>query len=108
MERGNLVIRVFHAWIKQGKEGEYERLVREQALPNLRSQPGLMNVHAGVIADRTPPEVVIVSVWKGVDAIKKFAGDQWQEPVISPGEAELVEKASVEHYQSIERPGDVM
>ncbi len=107
--KGNgVIIRVFRVRVKPGKQGQYERMVREQILPFLRSQPGLMNLHAGARAKDHPDEFMVVSVWKDLDSVRKLAGDDWQKPVSIPGEAELVERSEVEHFEGIEAPGDVM
>jgi len=42
---------------------------------------------------------VVVTVWRDLDSLKKFTGERWNEPVIHPNEAPLLEgKPKVEHY----------
>ncbi len=101
-------MRVFRAWVKPGKESAYERLVREQIVPQIRGQPGVLSIHAGKMVDHNPGEILVISVWKDLDSLKAFAGPDWQKPIAVPGEADLVDKTQLEHYEGIEAPGDVM
>jgi len=43
-------------------------------------------------------EFVYISVWKDVDSIRKFAGENWQQAVIDPSEDELLEETAISHY----------
>lgn len=93
-----MIIRVFRAHMKPGKRAAYERLCREHYLPLIREQPGYMTARIGEPCADAPLEFVLVSIWKDLPSLQAFAGEHWQEAYIVPGEADLLETASVEHF----------
>jgi transposase/quinol monooxygenase YgiN len=93
-----MIVRVLRARLKPGKRAAYERLVREHAIPVMRAAPGLAVLHVGQPLPHRPDEFVFVSVWTDLDSLKAFAGDTWEQVLILPGEADLVEEMSVQHY----------
>ena len=94
-----MIIRVYHALVHPGKEAEFERLVRMDAIPLMRRQPGLLALHVGQ-AWRGSPEFVMVSVWRDLDSLKAFTGDRWEEPVVLHKDADVLERTWVEHYRA--------
>jgi hypothetical protein len=55
---------------------------------------------------RDPPstEDVYVKVWEDVESIRAFAGERWQEAVITPDEEHLVKHTWIGHYQVLPTP----
>jgi quinol monooxygenase YgiN len=93
-----MIIRVFTARLKPGARAAFERLCREKSAPEMQAQPGFLAYHiAGGRADR-PDDFVFVSVWRDTESIRAFAGEHWQEVLVIPGEADLLESAGVRHY----------
>ena len=39
-------------------------------------------------------------VWKDIEALKAFVGEDYTTPHIDPAEAELVESRSIKHYRA--------
>jgi len=46
----------------------------------------------------------MVSIWEDLAAIKQAVGDDWEQVVLLEDETSLVEKVSVEHYESFGMP----
>lgn len=44
----------------------------------------------------------MVMVWRNVEALKAFAGEDWRKPHIHPDEAETVRDRSLHHYELVE------
>jgi hypothetical protein len=42
---------------------------------------------------------VYVTVWEGVESIRAFAGERWQEAVITPDEEHLLSDTWIGHYE---------
>ena len=97
-----MIVRVFQVSVHEGKERQFEEFFREEALPLVRRQPGLVSVTAGTPRPETPREFCMVMVWRDVDALKAFAGDEWRQPHIHPDEAALVESRRLNHYTLVE------
>ena len=80
-----MIIRVFRPTIHPGKEREFEAFLRDTAVPLVSRQSGLVAQHVGKPRDPSSTEYVYVTVWEGVESIRAFAGERWQEAVITPG-----------------------
>jgi transposase/quinol monooxygenase YgiN len=93
-----MIIRVFRARLKPGKRAAFERLCRMVSFPIMRAQEGCLTVAIGEPAPQRPEEFVVVSVWRDLERLKAYLGEQWREATILPGEADLLEVARVEHY----------
>ena len=97
-----MVIRVFRAEPKQGKADELAELIRTVSVPFVDRQPGLVARFTGRGIGRSADEVVMISVWESIDALKNMTGESWEEEVIpDPREAERIENCSVDHYESM-------
>ena len=94
-----MVIRVFRATPRPGREADYERMIREESTDLMRSLKGLVALYSGA---RLEPgnELVMVSLWEDEESVAEFFGPQWHSPMVLAGEDELVEKSEVANYQS--------
>jgi transposase/quinol monooxygenase YgiN len=93
-----MIIRVFRARLKPGKRAAFERLCHTVSLPLMREQPGMLAVSIASPNPKRRDEFVLVSVWRDLERLKAFTGENWREATILPGEADLLETARVEHY----------
>jgi transposase/heme-degrading monooxygenase HmoA len=93
-----MIIRVFSARLKPGMRGEYERLARTVALPLIRDQSGCFGARIEQVRDDRPNDFVVVSLWRDRESIEAFAGEHWEEAVIVPGEADLLQEVVVHHF----------
>lgn len=96
--RWHMIIRVFAARLKPGMRGEYERLCREAALPLMRDQPGCLSARIEHVREERPNDFVLVSLWRDLDSLRAFVGERWQEAIILPGEADLLQEIAVRHF----------
>ncbi|MDP9366935.1 MAG: antibiotic biosynthesis monooxygenase [Chloroflexota bacterium] len=97
-----MIIRVFRSRVKPGMHEEYERLLRDTAIPLMLAAPGLVKLHVGTPLDDPPQEFLLMSVWKDIGSLRAFMGRRWRESVVVPGEAHLVAEAIVDHYEVLE------
>lgn len=96
-----MIIRVFRARLKPGRLAAFARVYEDYSRPMMRAAPGCLADRAGPPAghrDESVDEFVIVSVWRDLESLKAFAGESWQEAIILPGEAVLLNTASVRHF----------
>jgi heme-degrading monooxygenase HmoA len=94
-----VIIRVFRPTIHPGKELEFEAFLRDTALPLVSRQSGLVAQHVGKPRDPSSTEYVYVTVWEDVESIRAFAGEHWQEAVITPDEEHLLKDTWIGHYE---------
>ncbi len=95
-----MIIRVFRARVHEGKQEEFERFFLNKALPMIKSRQGLISVSIGTPLPSTPDEFVMIMVWKDIDALKGFAGPEWENAVIDPDEGHLIKETFVHHYEA--------
>ena len=85
-----MIIRIFRPTIYPGKESEFESFLRNTAIPLVSQQSGLMAQHVGKPRDPSSTEYLYVTVWENVESIQAFAGERWEEAVITPDEEHLL------------------
>ena len=93
-----MIVRVFRARLKPGMRAAYERFCSEKGIPVLRAAPGCLAVHLSGATPRHPDEGIIVSVWRDLASLRAFAGPHWNEGLILPGEADLLDEVAVQHF----------
>jgi len=94
-----VIIRVFRPTIHPGKEGEFEEFLRDTAIPMVSRQQGLVAQHVGRPREPSSTEYLYVTVWDDVESIRAFAGERWQEAVITPDEEHLLSNTWIGHYE---------
>jgi heme-degrading monooxygenase HmoA len=98
-----MIVRVFRVVVQEGRRAEFEDFFRNTAMPLVAGQPGLVSMTAGVPRPDAPPEApdefCMVMVWRDVDSLRAFAGEDWREPHIHPDEAALVKERHLHHYE---------
>jgi DNA-binding winged helix-turn-helix (wHTH) protein/heme-degrading monooxygenase HmoA len=95
-----VIVRVFRGQVHPGRQREFERHLRERGIPDFRAQPGCEAVHVGVPTPESPDEFLVVSVWRDIDALRRWAGTTWAAPKVAPDEAEMLARSWVHHYQA--------
>jgi len=94
-----MIIRVFRPTIHPGKEAEFESFLRDTAIPLVSRQSGLVAQHVGTPRDSSSTEFCYVTVWEDAESIRAFAGERWQEAVITPEEEDLLKETWIGHYE---------
>ena len=100
-----MIIRVFRPTIHRGKENEFESFLRDTAVPLVWRQAGLLAQHVGRPCGPSSSAYLYVTVWADVESIQAFAGERWQEAVITSDEEHLLESTSIEHYEVLPMVG---
>jgi quinol monooxygenase YgiN len=94
-----MIIRVFRAKVRPGKGAEFQRLVREQSIPMVKKQAGVVAVYAGSPVGSNRDEFTVTTVWKDLEHLKSFAGGDWEKSVVPPDELPLLEATSIHHFE---------
>ena len=94
-----MIIRIFRAVVAPDRQSEFETFFRDTAIPLVRAQPGLVSVTAGVPGVDAPNEFAMVMVWKDIDSLRAFAGEDWLSPHIHPDEDGIVLERHLHHYE---------
>lgn len=98
-----MIVRVFRARVREGRVPEFKKMVQEQSVPWLERSDGMLGYFPGEPLSATSREFVMVTLWRDVEALQAFAGEQWESPVVTPDEAPLVEEMFAHHYRRFDR-----
>ena len=102
-----MIIRVFRPTIHPGKQNEFESFLCDTAVPLVSQQSGLIAQHMGKPRDPSSTEYVYITIWEDAESIRAFAGERWQEAVITPDEKHLLKDTWIGHYDVLPMPGQV-
>jgi transposase len=93
-----MIIRVFSARLKPGARAAYEDLCLRVSVPLMGAQPGFLTWRMGAEHPDRLDAFVFISLWRDLESLKAFTGDDWEAATILPGEADLLERIAVQHY----------
>jgi transposase/quinol monooxygenase YgiN len=93
-----MIIRVFSARLKPGARDAYEDLCQRVSVPLMSAQPGCLTCRMGAERPGRPDDFVFISLWRDLESLKAFTGERWEAASILPGEADLLERVAVQHY----------
>jgi heme-degrading monooxygenase HmoA len=101
-----MIARVWRGWTKAEDANAYERLLREVVYPGLKGIPGYQG---GYILRQEGPnetEFVTVNLFESLDAVKAFAGPEYERPVFEPEARRLLSKVEpiARHYDVKQAP----
>lgn len=97
-----MILRVFQVTTHSGKEKEFSKFFHETAIPMMKRTPGLVSVTPGAPRPQSPTEFCMIMIWKDLDSLKAFVGDDYESPHIDPAESELVASRTIKHYELME------
>lgn len=98
-----MIIRFYRAIVHDGQQAAYQAFLFG-TLPLMFRSDGLSTVSVGLPHSSSPNEFSLLEFWRDMDAVKAFAGEDWQKPVIYPGEAEMLREVHVHHYHLADGP----
>ena len=72
----------------------------EHVLPKLRDIDGFLEARVLVRTAEDKAEVVVLTTWESVEAVKAFVGESYERAVVEPAVSELLERFDdeVTHY----------
>lgn len=93
-----MIMRIFQVTTRPGKERAFGEFFHNVAIPLMKNTAGIVQVLPGASRPESPRDFSFVMVWKDLESLKAFVGEDYQTPHIDPAEAELVESRSIKHY----------
>src|SRR6185503_9123159 len=98
--RGAVILRVLRGRVIQGQEQNLGRFVRDEAVANALSIPGLLSFQPAIRETRAGSELVIVSTWTGFETIAA-AGRDLDSPLSMPNSSNMLSDSHAEHYELV-------
>jgi heme oxygenase (mycobilin-producing) len=94
------ITRVFRVRINTSMRQEFQEKFCSVSVQTVNKAPGFISVTIFKPSKWTPDEYAMISEWENEAALKKFAGDQWEHPIIPTGMDKFVIECWVHHYES--------
>jgi antibiotic biosynthesis monooxygenase (ABM) superfamily enzyme len=100
---GDLMItRVWRGWTTSDNADAYERFLMDGLFPSMRSIPGCDGAVVLRRAEGDEVGFITLTRFESIDAIRAFAGDEYETPVLEPRALELLSRYDerVAHYET--------
>jgi len=102
-----MIARIWHGWTSRENAEKYEKLLREEVLLEIarRSIPGYKGAEIFIReADNDEMEFITFLRFETLDAVKIFAGKDYEQPVIPPECRRLLKRHSERsrHYRIVQ------
>jgi heme-degrading monooxygenase HmoA len=97
------IARIWRGRTLQSKADEYEVYLNRSGISKIRATPGNLGAYMLRRTENGKAEFVVISLWESVEAIRKFAGPDYQKAVILPRDREylLEVEPNVLHYEIV-------
>jgi antibiotic biosynthesis monooxygenase (ABM) superfamily enzyme len=97
-----VVARTWQGWTARGDADAYERFLRDSLIPQMRQLDGFRGIHILRRDLGDEVEFVTVSMFESLDAVRAFAGDDYETPVIEPEAERLLARyeRQAAHYNA--------
>jgi len=96
------ILRLFRARARAGQEETYTEFLKRTTLPFLRGQFGCLAVRIGrQYTAEGDVEFAVLTVWDTSEHLQAATGARWDQPVIDPEEAPLLDSSEVAHYDEL-------
>lgn len=97
-----MIMRIFQVTTRPGKAAEFGEFFHNTAIPFMRRTEGLIDVNPGAPRPDSPNEFCMVMLWRDLEALKAFVGEDYANAHILPEEAELVAARTIRHYDLVQ------
>jgi heme-degrading monooxygenase HmoA len=101
-----MVARIWHGWTTSEKADAYEELLRAHVLPGIHRVSGYRGAY--LLRDDSSDEVefVTVTLFDSLDAVREFAGDDYEAAVVLPEARKLLTRFDERshHYETLVTP----
>ena len=96
-----MIARLWRGWASRENAEAYERFLREQMFPSMQRVPGFRSVE--LLRRDAGGEIAFVTIsrFDSLDAVRAFAGDDYERAVIEPEARALLSRADErsEHFE---------
>jgi heme-degrading monooxygenase HmoA len=100
-----MISRVWHGWTTRANADAYEKLLREEVLPGIHRVRGFKGAQVLRRDVNHEVEFVTITLFDSLDAVKEFAGEDYEAAVILPAAHRLLSRfdARSAHYETVFR-----
>ncbi|MXU65959.1 antibiotic biosynthesis monooxygenase family protein [Oceanomicrobium pacificus] len=96
-----MIMRIFQVEVRPGKEAAFRRFFHDTAIPLMQATGGVEMLLPGAARDDSPRHFSFVMVWRDLDSLQAFVGEDIEAAHIDPAEAEMVARRTIRHYDLV-------
>jgi heme-degrading monooxygenase HmoA len=98
-----MISRVWHGWTTRENADAYETLLRDEVLPGIHRVRGFKGAQVLRRDLRDEVEFVTITLFDSLEAVKQFAGEDYEAAVILPEAHRLLVRfdARSAHYETV-------
>jgi heme-degrading monooxygenase HmoA len=102
-----VIARVWHGWASRENADAYETLLRSEVLPGIHRIGGYRGAYLLRSDHEDEVEFVTITLWDSLDAVRAFAGDDYEVAVVPPAARQLLSRFDEcsRHYETVIEPG---
>ncbi len=87
-----MIVRLWHGWTTRDNADSYEALLRREVLPGIHRIPGYKGAYLLRREAESEIEFVTVTLWDSMDAVRAFAGEDYEVAVVPPAARKLLSR----------------
>ena len=102
-----MISRIWHGWTEPENADAYEEMLRSVVLPGISERVnGFLGVYVLRRDHEQEVEFVTVTMFASYDAVRSFAGDEYERAVLEPEAKKLLSRYDerVAHYETVLAP----
>jgi hypothetical protein len=101
-----MISRLWHGWTTRANADAYEQLLRAKVLPGIHRVTGYRGAYLLRRDVGAEVEFVTITFFESMDAVRAFAGEQYDVAVVPPDAQALLSRfdAKSVHYETILQP----
>jgi len=98
-----MISRLWHGWTTRENADAYERLLRDEVLPGIHRVRGFKGAYVLRRDLKDEVEFVTITFFDSLEAVKEFAGEDYEVAVILPEAHRLLSRfdARSAHYETV-------
>ena len=98
MPQKSQVLRVFEVKARPGCVDELKTKLADTSVSVVKGKPGNEGYYFGQLENADGRDLVFISIWASLDAVKRHFGEAWSVSFLPEGYDALIEACSVKHY----------
>jgi heme-degrading monooxygenase HmoA len=98
-----MILRTWRGRALKNNSDKYLRHFKNNVFPELEKIEGFQNAHVLQRADGDLVEILVMTMWKSMDDVRRFAGDDPVQAVVEPEAREVLTDydVTIRHYELV-------
>jgi heme-degrading monooxygenase HmoA len=99
-----MITRMWRGWTAAANADAYERFLRSELFPEVAKLPGFLGARILRRRGEGEEEFVTLTMFESLDAVRAFAGEDYETPVIEPEAQRLLSRYEdrAVHYATVD------